>query len=84
VGKIYDSFIKMYLGDDDAYRKIGVANTYQTVGVDRDSTAQDLKENLYLKLGTRIAREKIDRMRSPFFLFFLFFLFSSFPHLAFT
>ena len=76
VGKIFDSFIKMYFGDEDAFRKIGVANTYITVGCDRDSDVSTLIENVYTKLGKTVNRDKLERLSFFFFIFyFLFFIF---------
>tara|TARA_R110002050_G_scaffold29390_5_gene75704 strand:- start:17 stop:1195 length:1179 start_codon:yes stop_codon:yes gene_type:complete len=59
----FDSHIRMYFGDEDCYRRIGMAETYVTIGVNRDSDAQELVENMCKKIQSRVDESKYKRFK---------------------
>jgi hypothetical protein len=75
--KTFESFVKLYFGNDDPYRRLGISQTYLAVGVDRDTPLKDFVENIYQKLAARFPPNEIQRLFFFSFLFFSFF-FNSF------
>ena len=62
LGKQFESFVKLYFGNDDAFRRLEINQTYLAVGVDRNSTLGEFIENIYQKLATRLSPQEIQRM----------------------